>query len=366
MSDILRILYVDDEAETAQQMKDLYDGLTMSGYQIEVDIVTDFDQAIGELRKTHYDIVILDVYQGKPAPENKDLKGEQVLEQIKQTTPVAVILYTALPAQVKHLESPMVKVLSKAEDDLEVAIGALIDTGIPLVKKRLMDHFTKELTKYYWDFAEKQPELLATVKDDHLFEHLVTRRLASTLDENGATKMFGGSVGGKKVHPWRMFIIPPSSILPERMGQVIQLGDSYWIVLTPSCDLEQKKASYVLLAFCSKLDDHEVGGKLAKQYKDETDPVRKGNKKASLDQFLKSNMNDRFFFLPSIDIMDLPALVIDLQQISSVVFSEVQEKYKVVAELDTPYAQDLQAKFTRYNNRPGTPDIETAELIDNI
>lgn len=365
MPDILRILYVDDEADTAEQIKDLYNGIEMSGYQLEVDIVTDFDHAIENLQKSHYDIAVLDVYQGTPTPENENLKGEEVLKLIQKTTPVTVILYTALPDQVKHLESPMVKVLSKAVDDLGLAIEEYIESGIPLLKKRLLDHFNDELTKYYWEFAQGQPDLLATAKDDHLFEHLVTRRLASTLDENGATKMFGGSITDDKVHPWRMFIIPPTSNLAERMGQVVQIEDEYWIILTPSCDFAQKKADYVLLASCTKLREHKEGGKLVEQYEGAS-PEAKADKAGRLSQFLKSNMGDRNFFLPSIDILDIPALVVDLQQVKSVQISEVQEKYKVVAELDTPYAQDLQSKFTRYNNRPGTPDIETTELINNI
>ncbi len=363
MPEVLRVLYVDDEAATAQQAKDLYDESEIAGYKIEFDTVTDFDKAINQLSRSNYDIVILDVYQGKPALDNDNLKGKEVLERIKATTPVTVIMYTALPAQVKDLKSPMVKVLSKAEDDLGKAIEREIESGIPAVKHRLLGHINSELTKYYWGFAEDKADLLATTKDDHLFEYLVARSLASTLDGEGATKLFGGTIDSDNVHPWRMYIIPPSSNEASKMGQIVLKDGTYRIVLTPSCDFANNKAAYVLTALCDKLEGNQEVTRLLNRYKaDTTNP----GKKAELAQFLKSNTNDRHFFLPSVDILDLPSLVIDLQSISSIEISELRNSYVVTAELDTPYAQDLQAKFTRYNNRPGTPDIDTEHLISNL
>ena len=294
MVSILKILYVDDEVATAEQMKDLYDGVEIEGRIIELGIVTNFDNALTELERYNYDIVVLDVYEGPPSEENKNLRGKEILEKIKSTVPIVVVLYTALTAHVEDLRSPIVHVASKASDDLEEVIKNVIKTGIPEVKQKLIGHIHSELTKYYWDFAEKQADLLETVRDDHLFEHLLARRLANTLDESGANQIFAGGVKTDKVHPWRMYVIPAICDM-FKMGHIVKdVNSKYWIILTPSCDFAQNKADYITIAACSVIEDTKSKfPKLLRAYQKDLSDVSKKN---NLVQFVNSTGNERYYF----------------------------------------------------------------------
>ena len=62
----------------------------------------------------------------------------------------------------------------------------------------------------------------------------------------------------------------------------------------------------------------------------------------------------------------MPDLVLDLQALKTETMADFSVNYSIVAELDNPYSQDLQAKLVRYNSRPGSPDIDADQVIDSL
>ena len=350
----IRILAIDDNQAHTEQLVDLLDGKTISGCNVSVEAINNFSDGMAALADKDYDIVILDVYEGEPSDENDNLHGKRVLEQIKQTVPIAVVLYTALPAHVEDLKSDIVRVVSKIDGDINAEIESLITGGVPLIKQKLISHVHKELTKYYWEFAEKHPELIATASTDHLFEYLIARRLALTLDKQGTQQIFGDGIRDDKVHPLSMYIFPPIEERHE-MGDILKKDDdgTYWVILTPSCDFAQNKADYILLASATDLILHKDYTKYV------SDKPRYAD---NLKRLIKSTRNERYYFLPKIEMIGMPDLVIDLQALSTFPTSNFSG-YSNIAKLDDPYAQDLLSMFTRSQNRPGSPDIDEEHVI---
>lgn len=355
--DQIRVLAIDDNPAHTEQIKDLLDGKVISECTLSVDIENNFSNGLSTLQGKEYDIVILDVYEGDPSEENRNLHGQEVLGQIKQAVPIAVILYTALPAHVEDLASPIVRVVSKNGGDIEEEIKSLIDGGLPLIKQKFIAHLHKELTEYYWEFAEKHPELIATVNDDHLFEYLIARRLALTLNKENTNQIFGDGIGDNKVHPLSMYIFPPLVTDRFEMGDILKKDDdSYWIVLTPSCDFAHNKAEHILLASAAGLSEHKDFIKYQSNKTKYAD---------NLKRLIKSTRNERYYFLPKIQMIGMPDLVIDLQVLTSFP-TDGFSGYSKIAKLDDPYAQDLQAMFTRSQNRPGSPDIDEDHVIEYL
>lgn len=351
----IRILAVDDDPAHTEQLSDLLDGKTLAECAVAVQVENDFSKAMEKLQEKEYDIIILDVYQGEPTEENNNLQGKEVLTQIKQAVPIAVILHTALPEHVEEFRSDIVRIVPKSNGDIKAEVESLIHGGVPLIKQKLLKHVRDQLTKYYWEFAEKHPDLIATASEDHLFEYLIARRLALTLNKDGTKQIFGDGIGDDKVHPLSMYIFPPIETRYE-MGDILRKNDdgAYWVVMTPSCDFAQKKAKYILLAAAIPLTDHEDYRKYASN--------KSSKHKENLTRLVKSTRNERYYFLPKIQMIEMPDLVIDLQQVASFTF-EGFEGYTNIAKLDDPYSQDLMAMFTRSQNRPGSPDIDDSHVI---
>jgi CheY-like chemotaxis protein len=361
MEDI-KILAVDDDVAITQQIRDLLEGQEIDGHRILVDVENDFEASIAHLQEKDYDVVILDVYRGDPSEGNTDQPGKEILEQIKLSVPIAVIFYTGLTAHVEDCASDIVRVVSKTTaGGLEAELTALIQTGLPLIRKRIAGHTREVLRKYYWDVVDNHPDYIKISGDDALLEYLLLRQLAATLNREGVSKIFGKTISDDKVHPLSFYICPPAQDDLYEMGDILQKQDdnSFHVILTPSCDLANKKADYVLLVPAIPLS-------LTPEY-----TSYKGNKsnanKEKLIRVIGSKNGDRFFFLPRNDFIGMADMVLDFQQGTNYQITEAGTwklaGFTKAAKIDDPFAQDMLARFVRNKNRPGTPDLDTGHVM---
>ena len=77
----------------------------------------------------------------------------------------------------------------------------------------------------------------------------------------------------------------------------------------------------------------------------------------------KSTQPDRHKYLPS--TFFLPDLVVDFQHLITVSKNDL-ESYSVVAMLDSPYAEALLTRFSRYYGRLGTIDIDKSVVYNRL
>ena len=86
-----------------------------------------------------------------------------------------------------------------------------------------------------------------------------------------------------------------------------------------------------------------------------------------LQDLLRNNRQDsqseRFFFLPG--ALSLPDLVVDFQQLAALQREHLGGLERL-ASLDSPFAEALLARFTRYFGRLGTPDLDVAVLLQRL
>ena len=161
-----------------------------------------------------------------------------------------------------------------------------------------------------------------------------------------------------------MYVTPPltphrmaGDILREKQGDV----EHYWLVLTPSCDFVQGKAKHVVLAKCDKLSEQ---GEYASWSACSTNPSR--TVIDSLEKLIGDNrkgQQERFKFLPG--TFFLPDLLIDFQQLKSVSVESIGG-YEAIATLDSPFAESVLARFTRYFGRLGTPDVDGKVVLNRL
>ncbi len=368
-----RILHVDDEPESLQQAKEYLEGEDIVGWgNPEVVGIDNFDKALTMLETQRFDLVILDVRLGRhdaTDPALAEEEGVRVLEQIKDQRFVPIIFWTGLPNRVRHLETPFVRAIEKTKglDTLASTVRTVFETGLPSVNRALLRFVETEQRSYMWEFVAPNWEEFRAAGDHISVAYMLARRLGRSLsrpgiqrlaEELGEADVLGAPTG--KVHPAEMYILPPLASNGPGVGDLYHdpacgHDAGWWLLLTPSCDIEWKKANYVILAECLVAENHPY----VRAWKEQATGTAKSNMQDLITQ-KTGGQNDRNLYLPG--ALTVPDLVADLQRLVNVPADRLVE-LKRVASLDSPFAEAMVSRFVRYFGRVGTPDLDPDSLL---
>jgi hypothetical protein len=154
-------------------------------------------------------------------------------------------------------------------------------------------------------------------------------------------------------------------------GDIIQLGNRYAVVITPNCDLAQKKAHFLKFAVACKVDSNadtqEEAFRLVKS-RSSSNPkpfLTNGQITESAKGFLdvlggkESNFVNCFYLLRYIKSEDDHFhLIVDLQNI--VTYSmKMQKQWRRnrICRIDSPYLEDLLQSYASLASRIGIPSV---------
>lgn len=371
-----RILHVDDDQEVLDEVREyLGDEEIPAWGRPEVVGITSFEDALGFLEKERFDLVVLDVRLGS-AQEDVDIEDEAglvALKQIRQRRFVPIVFWTGLPGAIRHLAGELVLVHEKTEGlpALSGAVDSLFETRLPAVNRALLRLVEDEQRRYMWEFVAEHWNELKAVDDHTSVAYLLARRLGRSLSGPGIRQLAeelgedadSGLPPDGKIHAMEMYLRPPVAGTELEAGDLLRDEDSWWLVLTPSCDLEHGKADYVQLAACLLLDD-------------QTDVVvwrsaegNKGERKAAEKRVVEilrqqtGGQLDRWLFLPQ--ALDIPDLIVDMQRLRSVPRADADDLERI-ASLDNPFAESAINRYNRYYGRVGTPDIDADGAFQRI
>lgn len=386
MNDPWRILVVDDQKGIATDIAELLNSGVDSDTNAHVSAVPEesFDRALSYLSKGDYDILVLDVLYGVPNQASHSelsdtiVDGSDVFETIRSQRFIPTVFYTALPERVDlKIKPPFVQVVSKSSDDpiadLRNAISNILDSGFLLIYRALKGHVENVVREYMIEFMEDNWDTLPEPEAD--LAHLLLRRLSVSLegDANALVDRLGVTIENSVrdgIHPTRFYVVP--LIEEYRMGDILcgpdacnLSGDnddtiSWYVILTPSCDLVQGKAEFVVVAKCLLLDTFS-------QYADWRVDQLNSHKAKELKNLLKSRprgkQHDRYHYLPA--AWDVPNLMVDLQRTLYIPYDQLAG-YRKVGSLDNPFSEALLNRFNRYIGRVGTPDLDFDAALDQM
>lgn len=371
------LLFVDDDTKNCELAAKYLSEQVVSEPDEKLKVTTevDFDKALDRLEAIQFDLIILDVRLGSHDEEREEEEGIKVLEAVKSRCFIPVIFYTGLPEKVRHLQTPLIKVIENAEGlpKLLSTIKEIISTRLPLFSRVLLRHVKEVQRNYMWEFVANNWEAFGGTPDKISLAYLLARRLAKSLDSPGIQKLadkLGASTGiwfsEDNVHPVRYYVIPPVGVRPMA-GDVIKEEDGtqtrYMVLITPSCDIVQDKVEHILFANCIPLSE-------TKEYTDwKKNPDDPKDRYINRLRSLLTNSKERFFFLPS--VFNIPDLIVDYQKVTTFEPQEfnrlIKEKtFTCIASLDSPYCEALLARFSRYFGRLGTPDLNISLVTDRL
>jgi CheY-like chemotaxis protein len=372
-----QLLFVDDDPDFCRQVQEFLEGESIPpGDRLQVKTLNDFGDALDELEVHRFDLLILDVRLGPHSITPDEEAGITTLQAIRQRRFIPVVFYTGLPHLVRHLVTPLVQVVEKTAElpRLLDSLSSIFATRLPAVNRALIRHLETIQRDYMWDFVANHWEQFGDTSDHTSLAYLLARRLATSLSGSGIQQLaqelgdsIGTAVAEGQMHPMQYYVIPPVEPAPLA-GDVYQgqIGEhsGLWVLLTPSCDLVtgREKADLVLLARCLPLTEQVE----YQQWRDGL-PAPSNTRIRQLQALLRNNRQDnqseRFFFLPG--ALSLPDLVVDFQHLVTLQRDHMGGLERL-ASLDSPFAEALLARFTRYFGRLGTPDLDVTVLLQRL
>lgn len=359
-----RFLIVEDKDVFVRQIMEAVPGFVDPPDTAEADVCTTFDEAADRLESEKFDLLILDLKDDSDttiAADNNPA-GLATFDKLKKTRFVPVVFYTALAHKIRAEQTTFVRVVEKTEGIGRVTeeVRRVLATRLPMLTRQIEE----TQRKYMWEFIGTHWRDFQQPAEQSDVAYLLARRLALSM-ESAANELALG-VGGAaiapgenaKAHPMIMYVVPPMATHPMAgniVSEMVEGKELFWIVLTPSCDFAQSKANHVTLAKCERLTDRPEYKKwLEKKDKDNTQ---------RFEQLIGDGRGDRLKFLPR--AFFIPDLVADFQQLRSIRLEEL-ENFKPIATLDSPFAESVLARFSRYFNRLGTPDIDKNIVIRRL
>ena len=365
-----RVLCVDDNPDVLQNIMEIissWDDSRHGGFEVFGE--KDFTRAVTRLRDERFDLVTLDLHGAEdPDPLQDDgthgeQEGQRVLNELRKVRFVPVVFYTGYAEKIRALDSGLVKVVKKGENDVaqvRQAIDALYSTGI----SRLLAHIEEENTRYLWDTIDKSwGDINKTGGADDL-AYLVARRLGARLSRESIKDFLSHDL--EKVAPIEMYIYPPHDELIRTGCVVRDEGGDLWVVATPACDFAQRKAELILLVAAKPLSTFRQYVDWAEDRWDgvAVTPVSPAQKKhAKLTSLLANNAGDRYRFLPG--TFFISNLVVDFQSLKQVPSAKLKHS-DVVCRIDSPFREELLNQLSRYYGRMGVPELNVASLIQSF
>src|SRR5882672_2215524 len=244
------IVVVEDDAVIRGQIADFLTGEVIAGRELAVSSYDDFQAARRVVEERRADVVILDLFRG--LPEAGQIEGLEVLESIKASGFVPVVIYTAKPEAVGDAAGAFVRVVGKEAGGLnqvKAQIEDLFRLRVPQMHRAIREHLDRSFAAYMWEFVGPKWSELEPLAGRPEFMRLLLQRLATSLTQSDLNKLvvdiFGEGtsadlVGPDKVHPAEFYVKPsvgPDLLLGDIRARVEGGREEYLVVLWPSCDL---------------------------------------------------------------------------------------------------------------------------------
>ena len=361
----MKLLFVEDEPESIEPLKDL---VREEGLVGQDPHVKNFEEAIKAIKDIRPDVIILDLFDGSLS-ERKD-EGSKSLDFIRKEHFCPVIVYSAFPEIIEDKKHPFVHYIKKGSGSEKLALEKLREIEPHISVLRDVEEYVyetyssviREVARYAFNVCDGDEERVDVLK------RVVRRRLAASMDEFLNYE--------DKLASWEQYIFPPISkdirlgdVLKEKTYSGNDESDAFRIVLTPSCDLvkygDERKVDNVLVSRCCSIkeglkDAINLGGNITKRHKDR------------IKSFLSHGHSNGIIPLPPLKD-HIPLIAVNLRDLQLIPADEIENsgspatvKYERIASLDSPFREMVSWAYLEIAGRPGLPDRDFDEWIEEI
>ena len=380
MTDIV-LLLIDDEDEQSELLKDAVDELNEenTSNQVTFQVAKTPEEAMIALYKNSFQAIIIDLKllnEDNAIDNDEDLSGNILLKQIIEKEIIPIVVRTGFPDKISdEINKDIVKVYPKEEplyDIIKELINSYSDSVFKIFGSK--GEINKNIKELFWNIIPKYFSKNNTEVSSLSFEKketVIIRYISSWLNNK---YMFD-----KKyidADPIEMYMFP-NPIEQVCNCDVYEKKDNErcdnYIVLTPSCDLANKKIDEVILCKIKKYDEISQFMEVLNSYNAETSKESQKAKKLkeSLSRWFRNAHTDsiRYHFLPKFS--KFPGGFVDFRSVISLKYNRETGKiddinYKKIGVITESFKRDIVARFSAYYHRQGQPEFNCDCVLKSL
>lgn len=329
------------------------------------------DLALRAIKDDWYDGAIIDI---RLSPTDETQNGNEIIREIKDNLRFPIRVYTGVDDIDEDLmvQNEFYKIYKRTDirfDELLVELINIFKTGITKIlgKKGLVE---KYLQNIFWNhFSGSFGNWLLEAQTSGNVEKVLLRYTLAHLQEY-LDKDDSGDYD--EYHPAEFYIKKPiNDKLHTGMILKQKTSGDHYIVLTPSCDLANKKTDKILLCkilqdlpeFSTRLSDY----KARKKEIEVANPPSKGqqekyeNARSRVMEITRNNFKLQYHYLPKKDSI---GSFVDFQHILVVEKLEAENNYEKIASVTNNFRKEIVSRFSHYYMRQGQPCFVPDKIFD--
>lgn len=362
------ILFLDDdeaELETFKRdIEELNEDAASDDYKIKGFFTSDVKEASYVLYTENISGVVLDLLLGgakEAAGKDEELTGNIFLDNIlsKEILPIAVRTNTPKRSlRYEKDEKKLLKVYDKTDSSIEMLESLIKEVDSDKFKLLGKNgELSQGMSEIFWKALPQNIDSLESSKG--IVVRYVSSWLKNKYEYNNDEEDFS------KQSPIEMYMIP--NFIPRLCtGDILKKEDTYFVVMTPACDLSNSKCTKILLV--KILDDYSVLDG-SQKFNTCLEAAKIGGKKQknNLGRFTRHNSKNRYHFLPKTP--DFRGGVMDFQELLTVDYDSENQRinedlnYIKLGVITDPFIRDIIARFGMYYQRQGQPDLDIDEVL---
>jgi len=340
-------------------------------------VVKGFAEAADWISQQPPDIVSLDVFEGPPAENVRT--GQGVYDWIWKERFCPIIVYSAQPDDGIEMRAshPFVRPIMKGTGSPQRFVAAVNDLrphveAIREAESTVRKEFAlalREVAPYAFDVFSDD-----LVQRDNVILRCGRRRLAALMDDlsrHGPNEFLAS---------WEQYICPPVSDdaqlgdILQRKGGPVNDPSSFFVVLTPSCDLvasggRTPKVENILAASCFSMKEGLAGiGMPLKR-----DSIRDAEIMEDYRKQLKTTILNQGYYQKIIPLPQLkgriPTMAVNLRSLVLIPIGQIslqETEYVRIASLDSPFRELVSWAYLQIACRPALPDRDSDSWCDEI
>lgn len=327
-------------------------------YEIKAKILKNGNDVPNIIFEQRVDAIIMDLDWG--TIDTKTAGNEMVKHLYDtHTIPLFIISGNLAAFDSPGEETPFFKTYSRDTSfyDVLLEIKSLYETGYTKAvgTKSLL---TDLLQKTFWEHLAPTLDSWNCIDDEHR-THRLLRYTLTRIGEMLGQKEVEGEYSLDEFNAREVYIIPPIYTDQNISGDIFEYDGSLYILLTPNCDLIQKKADHLLLA---KIDTLTIEKLLEPIKLLNSETPLSGTQQAKWRPYI-NNSKDRYHLLPPCMIFD--GGLIDFQNTKSILVQDICS-YNKVAGIHREFMKDIQSRYASYYARQGQPQISLDGIVDEF
>ena len=380
MSEI-KLLLIDDDNEQSELLNSVIDEINAErgDNKLSFNAVKTSEEAMIALYSNSFQAIIIDLKllaNDDAVESDEEISGNILLKQIIEKEIIPIVVRTGFPEKISSkINKDIVKVYPKDEplyNIIEELINSYSDSVFKIFGSK--GEISKNIKELFWSiipecFSNNNEEVSSLSFEKK--ETVIIRYISSWFNNK---YMFDEKY--IDADPIEMYMFP-NPIEQVCNCDIYEKKDNnicdYYIVLTPSCDLANKKIDEVILCKIKNYDEIPDFIDTLNRYK--LEPSKETNKtkkaKESLAKWFRNAHTDsiRYHFLPKFS--KFSGGFVDFRSIISLKYNRETGKiddtnYKKIGVITESFKRDIVARFSSYYHRQGQPEFNCDSVLNNF